>query len=139
MSTFGRSALNLVSPPIIGWLLMLWIYAVPEEDWFDAGGAAYTLFGAYLFGAVPSVLHAVAMEFDYHRSLRPWQFRAVGVSAFSGLVAGALVGLIVMKSFPSSDTDIRAFGMWPVVGLITGGITGLIVFVVSFFNEDEPA
>ena len=79
------------------------------------------------------------MEYVYHRSLRPWQFRGVGVSAFSGLVAGALVGLMVKKSFPFSAMDVLAFGMWPVVGLITGGITGLIVFIVSFFNEDEPA
>ena len=88
-----------------------------------AGFLGLAIVYAYLLATVPSLLHAVAMEWAYRRTAKPHHWRAVGYSTVSGLLMGALIGGI------TSPTDLLPLLM--LVGAVVGFILGAIIRILS--------
>jgi hypothetical protein len=75
---------------------------------------------AYLIAVVPSLLHAVAMEWVYRKLAKPHHWRAVACSTTSGLLAGGLMALVFA---PAAGLGVILIPL----GLCVGFLLGIIV------------
>jgi hypothetical protein len=126
MKTAPRVLANLLFPPGIA-VLLLWSVGGIFGEKFPSFVRAILV--AYIVAAIPSVIHAFAMERFYRRGVLPTRMSAVGISALSGLFAGILVAAIFLTVFPLSS----ALKLWPypLVGTATGAIVALLILALS--------
>jgi hypothetical protein len=87
------------------------------------------LMSAYIIAGAPALLYAAFMEWRFARGLEPASWRAVGLAALSGLVAG--VGMIgSMQLFFGADggrTEAWIYATFGTMGLLVGAIVGTII------------
>jgi hypothetical protein len=99
--------------------------------------ATMLVFG-YVLNLVPSTFHASLMERLYKKGMLVSQFRTVGCSALSGLLAGCIlcVGIVALtcesqnlwKDFADNLAYFSYLLPW---GLVTGGVVGLILLGIE--------
>lgn len=134
-----RIALEILGPPLLGGGLVLVGWAVVALWNFLTGATPIrwdpqalawvlvVLIYAYALAGIPSILYALVMEWWFSRGLNPASWRAVGLSAFLGFLAGG--GMISVLSGFHLESALLAF--WGGLGSAVGFLLGLFIKVRS--------
>jgi peptidoglycan biosynthesis protein MviN/MurJ (putative lipid II flippase) len=128
-----RIALNVLGPPplavafiVVGEGLTNALTSdrkiFPNANWL-----LLMLIVAYLIAILPSILHAIYLEWIYEREPEH-TWRAVGFSCLSGLTSGAIIALVLMDPESSNRAEPLIFIS---LGLLVGACTGIIVKLSS--------
>jgi RsiW-degrading membrane proteinase PrsW (M82 family) len=134
MKKFRRIALNILLPPALAVALLIGaisLVALEMPDW-RLGTAA--LLYAYVFASIPSVTHALTMEFFYRHGLHPKEKKAVVISTLSGAVSGVLVIVCAALVFRAFSDLASAFFIYPTLGAATGAVTAIVIMALTKKN-----
>ena len=142
----ARVALNVLMPPLLatcGFLAITIILVAGEclsggpsaqtrNTLRDLGATTLLIaFFAYIIAGIPSILHAIFMEFAYLKypaDLWP----AVYISTLSGTLAGLLIAGFIGKG------QLSETAVFIVVGFLVGLCLGMIVKWLSRSKPDHP-
>jgi hypothetical protein len=137
MKRSHRVLLNLFLPAPVAVLLLVGatsIYSREIPDW----PLTVTFFiVAYIFAAIPSIIHVFIMECYYRRNLSPSLKQTIGVSALSGLFAGVLMATFFSFDRGASGFDFTLLWLYPSLGTVTGAIIAWIISFVSHSREKK--
>ena len=125
MKKSWRFFVNAALPaPIACFILFAWFRALPSLR-----DTLVTVMLAYAYAGIPSLLHAVLMEWLYSRRVRPERGMAIAYSAASGVVAACLILLIagLFRSF----AGISALWFYLPLGAIVGALLALAILIPS--------
>jgi hypothetical protein len=131
MARAPRILANLLLPPPVAALSLFLFTAVFGSEvprWRDL---ALVILCAYVFAAVPSVIHTILMERFYRRGLLPTERKAIIISSGSGLFAGFLVAIIFTVDLSHSFSALPRLWPYPLLGAVTGAIVALLILVIS--------
>jgi NhaP-type Na+/H+ or K+/H+ antiporter len=95
MNRVTRLILSILLPPLLATVIGCIVAAAMGDDPFRKIGWALKV--AYLFGAIPSLVYAVAMDRVYGRIAKPETWKAVWISTLLGAGAGLLISLPMLR------------------------------------------
>ncbi len=141
MKRSTRIALNTFGPPLVASLILLTMSVVSAISSPRSGEFAsvaklipLVLFFAYLLATIPSVIHALIMEWLYQRyPAHTW--KACLASGGSGVLAGVFIDIFFLASSQLTQADAWLL-IYPVFGFIVGLLIG---FTVKLLTEKSKA
>ncbi len=128
-----RFAVDFLAPPAIASAWVVAVFCVRERSPEPIATLPLVLIAACLYAGAPSLLHALFMRHLYRRGVVAGGRRALLWSSASGLFAGALILVALVRTSGGWMTALGAWWLLP-LGAVTGASTAMIFRLRRFYS-----